>query len=80
MLGKEAMQWLGNAHVLISGMRGLGIEIAKNIILSGAKSVIIHESGKIAFADLSSQVKKSHYTFSSGLIEWFFSIILPNLI
>ncbi len=69
MLGKEAMQRLGNAHVLISGMRGLGVEIAKNIILGGAKSVIIHDSGKVGIADLSSQVKKSHSTFSSSLIE-----------
>ncbi len=58
MLGKEAMQRLTNAHVLISGMRGLGVEIAKNIILGGAKSVIIHDSGKVDYPDLSSQVKK----------------------
>jgi ubiquitin-activating enzyme E1 len=69
VLGKEAMQRLGNAHVLISGMRGLGVEIAKNIILGGAKSVIIHDSGQVGIADLSSQVKKSYSTFSSSLIE-----------
>ncbi len=69
VMGKEAMHQLASAHVLISGMRGLSVEIAKNVILGGAKSVIIHDSGKVVFADLSSQVKKSHSTCSSSLIE-----------
>jgi len=69
VLGKEAMHRLANAHVLISGMRGLGVEIAKNIILGGAKSVIVHDCGKVDYKDLSSQVNKSHFTFSSNLID-----------
>ncbi len=52
------MHQLANAHVLISGMRGLGVEIAKNIILGGAKSVIVHDSGQVDYSDLSSQVNK----------------------
>ena len=47
---------LANAHILISGMRGLGVEIAKNIILGGPKSVTIHDGGNVDYADLSSQV------------------------
>jgi ubiquitin-activating enzyme E1 len=58
VIGKEAMHQLANAHVLISGMRGLGVEIAKNIILGGAKSVIVHDSGQVDYSDLSSQVNK----------------------
>lgn len=54
-MGKEAMHQLASAHVLISGMRGLGVEIAKNIILGGAKSVIIHDRGQVDVTDLSSQ-------------------------
>ena len=54
-MGKEAMHQLASAHVLISGMRGLGVEIAKNIILGGAKSVIIHDRGQVEYTDLSSQ-------------------------
>lgn len=57
-MGKEAMHQLASAHVLISGMRGLGVEIAKNIILGGAKSVIVHDCGNVDYTDLSSQVKK----------------------
>ncbi|CAF3804490.1 unnamed protein product [Rotaria sp. Silwood1] len=55
VMGKEAMHQLASAHVLISGMRGLGVEIAKNIILCGAKSVIVHDCGNVDFRDLSSQ-------------------------
>jgi len=61
VMGKEAMHRLGSAHVLISGMRGLGVEIAKNIILGGAKSVIVHDCGKVDYTDLSSQVKPKNY-------------------
>ncbi len=69
VLGKEAMHRLANAHVLISGMRGLGVEIAKNIILGGAKSVIVHDCGQVDYKDLSSQVNKSHFKFSLNLID-----------
>ncbi|CAF4912178.1 unnamed protein product [Rotaria sp. Silwood1] len=55
VMGTEAMHQLASAHVLISGMRGLGVEIAKNIILCGAKSVIVHDCGNVDFRDLSSQ-------------------------
>ena len=55
-MGKEAMRQLSDARVLISGMRGLGVEIAKNIILAGVKSVIIQDCGTVAYEDLSSQV------------------------
>ncbi|CAF1176997.1 unnamed protein product [Adineta steineri] len=55
VMGKEAMHRLGHAHVLISGMGGLGVEIAKNIILGGAKSVIVHDNEKVDYTDLSSQ-------------------------
>jgi tRNA A37 threonylcarbamoyladenosine dehydratase len=60
VMGREAMHQLASAHVLISGMRGLGVEIAKNIILGGAKSVIIHDCGKVDYTDLSSQVNFNH--------------------
>ena len=63
VLGKEAMLRLANAHVLISGVRGLGVEIAKNIILGGAKSVVIHDAGDVDLADLSSQVRNCEDSF-----------------
>lgn len=56
VLGKDAMKKMSNSSVLISGMSGLGIEIAKNIILSGVKSVTAHDykSTLVTIDDLSS--------------------------
>jgi ubiquitin-activating enzyme E1 len=50
------MRRMQACSVLISGMGGLGIEIAKNIVLGGIKSVTIHDRTKATYEDLSSQV------------------------
>ncbi|XP_040359300.2 ubiquitin-like modifier-activating enzyme 1 isoform X9 [Ixodes scapularis] len=55
VLGHEAMRRMATSDVLISGMQGLGVEIAKNVILSGVKSVTVHDDGACTLADLSSQ-------------------------
>ncbi|XP_074814480.1 ubiquitin-like modifier-activating enzyme 7 isoform X5 [Natator depressus] len=55
VLGHEAMQRLAKTTVLVSGMKGLGVEIAKNIILAGVKSVTVHDLGNAQWSDLSSQ-------------------------
>jgi len=55
VLGKEAMERMQKASVLISGMKGLGVEIAKNVILSGVKSVTLHDTEAVEVADLGSQ-------------------------
>ncbi|XP_051270143.1 ubiquitin-like modifier-activating enzyme 1 [Dicentrarchus labrax] len=62
VLGHDAMHRMGTASVLIAGMRGLGIEIAKNVILSGVKSVTIQDEGQTVWTDLSSQffLKEAH--------------------
>lgn len=46
---------LRNSKVLISGLNGLGAEIAKNIILSGVKSVTFLDSKKVTKLDFASQ-------------------------
>lgn len=50
------MKRLQTSSVLVSGLRGLGVEIAKNIILGGVKAVTLHDQGTTQWADLSSQV------------------------
>ncbi|XP_058570974.1 ubiquitin-like modifier-activating enzyme 1 isoform X3 [Neofelis nebulosa] len=55
VLGHEAMRHLQTSSVLVSGLRGLGVEIAKNIILGGVKAVTLHDPGTAQWADLSSQ-------------------------
>ena len=49
------MKKMAKSAVLISGMKGLGVEIAKNIILGGVKSVTLHDECNAEMADLSSQ-------------------------
>ncbi|CAM9144146.1 unnamed protein product, partial [Rangifer tarandus platyrhynchus] len=56
VLGHVAMKHLQASSVLVSGLRGLGVEIAKNIILGGVKAVTLHDEGTAQWADLSSQV------------------------
>jgi len=55
VLGKEAMEKMQKSHILISGMNGLGMEVAKNVILGGVKSVTIHDQASVEMSDLSSQ-------------------------
>ncbi|KAL5381036.1 E1 ubiquitin-activating protein [Paraphaeosphaeria minitans] len=55
VLGHEAMKRMGQSHVLIAGLRGLGVEIAKNIALAGVKSLTLYDPKPAALADLSSQ-------------------------
>lgn len=53
--GHEAMQKMKGCSVLICGLGGLGVEIAKNVILSGVKSVVLYDPKSVTYKDLSSQ-------------------------
>ncbi|KAJ6592634.1 ubiquitin activating enzyme [Mycena capillaripes] len=55
VLGHEAMKKMAASDVLIVGVQGLGVEIAKNVVLAGVKSVAIYDPEPIALQDLSSQ-------------------------
>ena len=55
VLGHEAMKRMGASHVLVVGLKGLGVEIAKNIALAGVKSLTVYDPTPTAIADLSSQ-------------------------
>ncbi|XP_053492231.1 ubiquitin-like modifier-activating enzyme 1 [Ictalurus furcatus] len=55
VLGHDAMRHMGEANVLICGMKGLGVEVAKNVILAGVGSVTIQDTGPTEWSDLSSQ-------------------------
>jgi ubiquitin-activating enzyme E1 len=51
------MKRMGSSNILIIGLRGLGVEIAKNIILAGVKSVTLYDPSPVVWEDLSAQVK-----------------------
>jgi len=55
VLGHEAMKRMGSSNVLIVGLRGVGVEIAKNIALAGVKSLTLFDPRPAALADLSAQ-------------------------
>ncbi|OJJ51159.1 hypothetical protein ASPZODRAFT_12000 [Penicilliopsis zonata CBS 506.65] len=55
VLGHEAMKRMGSSNVLVVGLKGLGVEIAKNIALAGVKSLTLFDPAPVAIADLSSQ-------------------------
>lgn len=55
VLGHDAMRRMANSDVLISGLGGLGVEIAKNVILGGVKSVTLHDEFNCSIKDLSTQ-------------------------
>jgi ubiquitin-activating enzyme E1 len=55
VLGKEAMIKMQNANVLIIGLGGLGIEIAKNVALAGVKSLSLYDPHPVELSDLSTQ-------------------------
>ena len=50
--GKETMDKIVNLKILIIGLRGLGIETAKNIILAGPKEVSISDKSICKINDL----------------------------
>lgn len=49
------MRRMQSANVLIVGMRGLGVETAKNVILAGVRSVAIWDPEAVEMGDLAAQ-------------------------
>ena len=54
-MGMDAVQKQSNANIFISGAGPLGIEIAKNIVLSGCKELVLHDIKNTSIYDLSGQ-------------------------
>eukprot|EP00743_Colponemidia_sp_Colp-15_P004319 GILK01004659.1.p1 GENE.GILK01004659.1~~GILK01004659.1.p1 ORF type:complete len:1074 (+),score=225.12 GILK01004659.1:261-3224(+) len=44
---------MADSNVLLVGLNGLGVEIAKNVVLAGVKSVTLWDSNFVSLADLS---------------------------
>eukprot|EP00240_Pyramimonas_obovata_P000304 CAMPEP_0118925072 /NCGR_PEP_ID=MMETSP1169-20130426/2996_1 /TAXON_ID=36882 /ORGANISM="Pyramimonas obovata, Strain CCMP722" /LENGTH=1012 /DNA_ID=CAMNT_0006866271 /DNA_START=199 /DNA_END=3237 /DNA_ORIENTATION=- len=53
--GRETFRRLVGADVLIVGLRGLGVECAKNIVLAGVKGLTIQDTGLVELKDLGAQ-------------------------
>lgn len=50
----DGINKISASSIIISGMGGLGVEIAKNLILSGIKNVTIHDTRNTELRDLAS--------------------------
>uniref|UniRef100_A0AAX7VEJ0 Ubiquitin-like modifier-activating enzyme 6 n=1 Tax=Astatotilapia calliptera TaxID=8154 RepID=A0AAX7VEJ0_ASTCA len=54
VLGDSAMHQMAQSSVFLSGMGGMGVEIAKNIVLAGVKVVTLHDTKQCETWDLGS--------------------------
>jgi len=55
VMGHAAMNRMVASNVLLIGLDGCGVEIAKNVILMGVKSVALFDPRPTAWEDLASQ-------------------------
>lgn len=69
VLGRDAMQKMSQSHVLICGLGGLGVEIAKNVILSGVKQVTLFDSKEVSMADIGTQFYLSETNLGENRAE-----------
>ncbi|GAB0495552.1 hypothetical protein MMPV_006854 [Pyropia vietnamensis] len=60
VLGHEAQRRMASSSVLLVGLDGVGVEIAKNLILAGLKSVTLYDPVPAATADLAAQFYLTH--------------------
>jgi len=51
-MGEETVRKLTQMRVLIVGMGGVGVEVAKNIILQGSRAVTLHDAEAVQMKDL----------------------------
>lgn len=52
-MGIDAVAKQSKCSVFLSGLGALGVEIAKNVVLSGVKRFTIHDSKTVTHDDLS---------------------------
>lgn len=55
IIDHASMQRVMESNVLVLGLGGLGVEVAKNVILTGVKSVALYDPKPTSMLDLSSQ-------------------------
>lgn len=53
VLGDQAMKSMARSSVLISGLSGVGLEIAKNVALAGVRLLTVHDRNPVTWLDLS---------------------------
>lgn len=69
VLGVDAMRKMQNADVLVSGLGGVGVEVAKNIVLGGVRSVTLHDQSNCGLRDLAAQFYLGKSTLGQNRAE-----------
>ncbi|TPP60139.1 Ubiquitin modifier-activating enzyme 6 [Fasciola gigantica] len=55
VLGDDAMRKLSRSKVFLSGLGGVGAEIAKNLVLCGVEELIIQDNTFCSISDMGTQ-------------------------
>jgi len=55
VFGHDAMKKMQQSNILLIGLAGLGVEIAKDLALAGVKSLTLHDPREVRVDDLSAQ-------------------------
>lgn len=55
VFGHDAMKKMQKSNILLIGVAGLGVEVAKNLVLAGVKSLTLHDPRNVRVDDLSAQ-------------------------
>eukprot|EP01105_Mastigella_eilhardi_P013353 TRINITY_DN3039_c0_g1_i3.p1 TRINITY_DN3039_c0_g1~~TRINITY_DN3039_c0_g1_i3.p1 ORF type:complete len:915 (+),score=226.01 TRINITY_DN3039_c0_g1_i3:38-2746(+) len=66
VLGDAAMSKMSKSDVLVAGVSGLGVEIAKNIALAGVRSITLQDTVAASNMDLSTNFFLSEADVSAG--------------
>lgn len=67
--GLESQKRIRGARILIAGLNGLGAEVAKNIILSGVKSITLCDDRTVSEIDFCSQFLAPHSSVGNNRTE-----------
>ncbi|KAG0718887.1 SUMO-activating enzyme subunit 1 [Chionoecetes opilio] len=67
--GLDAQKRLRAARVLIAGVCGLGAEVAKNLVLSGVKSLVLLDHRSVTEADTHSNFLAPHDSVGKNIAE-----------
>lgn len=66
VLGTHGMYKIRSTSVLITGCKGLGIEVAKNLILLGVGRITLHDDTLVCLSDLGSNFCLSEFDVSTN--------------
>jgi ubiquitin-activating enzyme E1-like protein 2 len=66
VLGEKAMSRMNKANVFVSGLGGVGVEIAKNVALAGVRKLTLHDTKTCTWLDLSTQYYLSEKTIGEN--------------